>query len=118
MQAILQRLEEMYPNPKTALNHETPFELLVATILSAQCTDERVNLITPGLFAQYPDAHALAQASEEDVAELIKTAGRGDKAELGGAAEILVDIGGEPPRTGRVGPAGGRKSQRHPGQRL
>ncbi len=102
MQAILQRLEEMYPNPKTALNHETPFELLVATILSAQCTDERVNLITPGLFAQYPDAHALAQASEEDVAELIKTAGlwRSKAKNLVAAAEILVDKhGGELPRT-------------------
>ena len=63
MTKILEILEQMYPNPKTALNHNSPFELLVATILSAQCTDERVNMITPKLFATYPDAYALAQAT-------------------------------------------------------
>mgnify|MGYP000877322637 CR=1 FL=1 len=102
MQEILRRLEEMYPNPKTALNHETPFQLLVATMLSAQCTDERVNLITPALFARYPDAHALADASVDDVAELIKTAGlwRTKAHNLVAAAKILVEkYGGELPGT-------------------
>jgi len=92
----------MYPNPKTALNHETPFQLLVATMLSAQCTDERVNLITPALFARYPDAHALADASVDDVAELIKTAGlwRTKAHNLVAAAKILVEkYGGELPGT-------------------
>lgn len=102
MHEILQRLEAMYPNPKTALNYETPFQLLVATILSAQCTDERVNLITPALFAQYPNAQALADASPEDVGQLIKTAGlwRTKAKNLVAAAQMLVDkYGGELPRT-------------------
>lgn len=102
MTKILEILEQMYPNPKTALNHNSPFELLVATILSAQCTDERVNMITPKLFATYPDAYALSQATPDEVAELIKTAGlwQTKSKNLVATAKILVEQhGGEVPRT-------------------
>lgn len=102
MTEILRILEQMYPNPKTALNHDSPFQLLVATILSAQCTDERVNMITPQLFAAYPDAYALADATPDQVAELIKTAGlwQAKSKNLVAAAKILVEKhGGEVPST-------------------
>ena len=59
---ILTLLQRAYPDAKIALTFSTPLELLVATILSAQCTDERVNMVTPGLFRKYPTAHALATA--------------------------------------------------------
>jgi len=59
---ILERLEESYPEVETALRHENPLQLLVATILSAQCTDARVNLVTPGLFGRFPDALAFSRA--------------------------------------------------------
>ena len=75
MQIILEILENLYPNPSTALTHSNSWELLVATILSAQCTDERVNMITPALFAAYPTPDDLAQASFDEVAPYIKTAG-------------------------------------------
>jgi endonuclease-3 len=72
------RLAELYPGTATelcALDFDTPFQLLAATILSAQSTDTRVNLVTPALFAAYPDAAALAGADPEDVEELIRTTG-------------------------------------------
>ena len=75
MKEVLSLLRSMYPAATTALNHKNPFELLVATILSAQCTDERVNIITQDLFPAFPTAHDLAQASFEEVAALIKSAG-------------------------------------------
>lgn len=75
MKEVLSLLRSMYPEATTALNHKNPFELLVATILSAQCTDERVNIITQDLFPAFPTAHDLAQASFEEVAALIKSAG-------------------------------------------
>jgi endonuclease-3 len=71
----LERLRAEYPDAHCELNHRNAFELLVATILSAQCTDVRVNLVTPALFARYPDAEALAAANPADVEELIKSAG-------------------------------------------
>src|SRR4030095_8973206 len=68
---ILTLLQRAYPDAKIALNFSTPLELLVATLLSAQCTDERVNMVTPGLFRKYPTAHALATADpmklEQDI---------------------------------------------------
>lgn len=75
MQVILEILEDLYPNPTTALIHNNTWELLIATILSAQCTDERVNMITPALFAAYPTPHDLAKADFTEVAPYIKTAG-------------------------------------------
>src|SRR5579872_3003434 len=72
------RLADLYPGDAKALcalNHDGPFQLLVATILSAQCTDERVNMVTPAVFARYPDAHALAGASPDELEELIRSTG-------------------------------------------
>ncbi len=73
--AELAILEATYPHAVTALAYQSPFELLIAVILSAQCTDARVNLTTPRLFARYPDAHALARADREDVERIIKSCG-------------------------------------------
>lgn len=72
---VLGQLAEMYPDAATELHHTTPFELLIATMLSAQCTDKRVNMITPRLFSRYKDAAALADAPLESVEELIRDCG-------------------------------------------
>lgn len=72
---ILARLDQLYPNPTTELVHETPWQLLVATMLSAQCTDKRVNLITPRIFAKYPDALSLASVSVDEIEDLIRDCG-------------------------------------------
>lgn len=72
---VVKTLATLYPNSHCALIHRDPYELLVATILSAQCTDARVNKITPVLFARFPDAAALAIASQKDVEALIQSAG-------------------------------------------
>ena len=98
--AILKALDEAYPNVECALIHRTPWELLVATILSAQCTDVRVNMVTPALFAAYPTAEALAEASQADVEEIIRSTGffRSKAQNLIGMAEGVVDrFGGEVP---------------------
>lgn len=72
---ISRRLAREYPGAECELTHETPFQLLAATILSAQTTDVRVNMVTPHLFARYPDPESLADARIEDVEEIIKTVG-------------------------------------------
>lgn len=72
---ILGALEEAYPDAHCALDHTDPYQLLVATILSAQCTDARVNMVTPALFARFPDAAALAEGTQDDVEELIRSTG-------------------------------------------
>ncbi len=93
-------LAEAYPDAHCALDHHGPFELLSATILSAQCTDKRVNMVTPALFARYPDAAALAVAKQEDVEEIIRSAGffRTKASNLIAMAGALVDRrGGEVP---------------------
>jgi len=72
---LLDRLRQAHPDAHCALNYETPVQLLVATILSAQCTDERVNQVTPVLFEQYPDAAALANAPIENLEAIIYTTG-------------------------------------------
>jgi endonuclease III len=74
-EAELKILEQTYPHAETALEYGNPFELLIAVILSAQCTDARVNLTTPFLFAKYPDAAALGSAKQEDVEAIIKSCG-------------------------------------------
>jgi endonuclease III len=99
---ILTRLRAAYPDARCALDHQNAFELLCATILSAQCTDARVNLVTPALFAAYPTPAALARASQADVEEIIKSTGffRNKARSLIGMAQALVaDYGGEVPRT-------------------
>lgn len=72
---IVEILKELYPDAKCALLFSNPFQLLVATILSAQCTDKRVNLVTPALFARFPDPASLAEANPAEVEKLIKSAG-------------------------------------------
>jgi endonuclease-3 len=96
------RLAAAYPDAHCALDHRNAYELLVATILSAQCTDARVNLVTPALFAKYPTARDLAEAEQEDVEELIRSTGffRNKAKSLLGMARALVERhGGEVPRT-------------------
>jgi endonuclease-3 len=113
---ILTRLRAAYPDARCALEHQNAFELLCATILSAQCTDARVNQVTPALFAAYPTPAALARASQADVEEIIKSTGffRNKARSLIGMAQALVaDHGGEVPRTMeelRVLPGVGRKT--------
>jgi len=70
---VLQILLKYIPEPKTELVYHTPFQLMVAVILSAQCTDERVNRVTPSLFEKYPDAESLSKASYEELFSLIKS---------------------------------------------
>lgn len=72
---ILKQLDKLYPNPKCELDHDGPFQLLIATILSAQCTDVRVNKVTPALFKAYPDAKSMAKAPIESLEDLIRTTG-------------------------------------------
>jgi endonuclease-3 len=97
---LLDRLLAQYPDAHCALDFTNAFELLCATILSAQCTDKRVNLVTPALFARYPDAAALAAAQPEDVEEPIKSTGffRSKAKSLIGMAQGLVEKhGGQVP---------------------
>ncbi len=113
---ILAALKAEYPDAQCALTHRTPYELLVATILSAQCTDVRVNLVTPALFARYPTAKDLAAADPAQVEELIRSTGffrNKTKSLLGMAAAVVERHGGEVPRemvSLRVLPGVGRKT--------
>ena len=97
-----ERLADAYPDAHCALDHRSPYELLAATILSAQCTDVRVNMVTPSLFASYPTARELAAAEQEDVEEIIRSTGffRSKAKNLIGRARALVELyGGEVPRS-------------------
>jgi endonuclease-3 len=99
---ILDELDRLYPDAHCELVYRNPFELLVAVILSAQCTDERVNLVTPTLFARYPDAAALAASDQEEVEKLIFSTGfyRNKAKNIRAAAKKLIEkFGGEVPRT-------------------
>jgi endonuclease-3 len=113
---ILERLEVRYPDAHCELDHRNAFELLAATILSAQCTDARVNMVTPALFARYPDPQALAAADQPAVEELIRSTGffrNKAKSLLGMARAVVERHGGEIPRTMdelRVLPGVGRKT--------
>jgi endonuclease-3 len=98
--AILARLETQHPGANTELHYRTPFELIVATILSAQSTDQRVNLVTPALFARYPDARAMAAAAPAQLEPLIVQTGffRQKSKALAGMARALVErFNGEVP---------------------
>jgi endonuclease-3 len=99
---ILDLLERTHPEATCALHHENAFQLVVATILSAQCTDQRVNLVTPALFRRYPDAATLARARPAELEELIRSTGffRAKAKSLIGCARGLVERhGGELPRS-------------------
>ena len=99
---ILRLLAKTYPDVTCALEHKSPFELLVATILSAQCTDERVNMVTPHLFAKYPTPAKLAAAPQAAVEKIVRSTGffRAKATSLRGMAKALVEEhGGEMPKT-------------------
>lgn len=98
---IVRGLAKKYPDAECALKHDSPFQLMVSTILSAQCTDERVNLTTPELFRKYPTVENLAKAKQQDVEKLIKSTGffRAKAASLRGMAQAVVkQYGGEMPQ--------------------
>jgi endonuclease-3 len=99
---ILRILDEMYPGANCALHHRNPWELLVATILSAQCTDKRVNEVTPGLFQKYPTPQDFAAVRPEVLANDIRSTGffnNKAKSIVGAARKIVSEFGGEVPRT-------------------
>ncbi len=99
---VVERLKKMHPDAHCELNHSNAYELLLATILSAQCTDARVNIVTPALFKKYPTPQKLAKAPLEDIQELIKSINFfNNKAKsLLGCAQMLVEkYKGEIPRT-------------------
>jgi endonuclease-3 len=99
---VLRRLLAEYPDAHCALDFKNPYQLLVATILSAQCTDKRVNMVTPALFKKYPTPKALARAKQEDVEALIKSTGffrNKAKSLIGMAGAVVDDHGGEIPDT-------------------
>ena len=102
IKVILTMLDEMYPNATCALIHRNPWELLVATILSAQCTDKRVNAVTPELFAKYPTPRDFAAARQEVLANDIRSTGffnNKAKSVIGAAKKIVNEFGGKVPRT-------------------
>ena len=99
---ILRRLKRLYPDAHCALDHASVYQLLVATILSAQCTDARVNLVTPALFAKYPTPAYLARARQPEVESLIRSTGffrNKAKNLIGMAQAVVAEHGGEIPRT-------------------
>src|SRR6476659_3538465 len=99
---VFRRLRKAYPEAKCVLDHKTPLELLVATILSAQCTDVRVNLVTPALFARYRTAKTYADADPRELETMIQSTGffRAKTKSIQGTCRRLVeDHGGEVPRT-------------------
>lgn len=101
LESILAALDALYPNVTCALHHNSAWELLVATILSAQCTDERVNMVTPELFRIYPTMKDLASAEPRDVGRVIYSTGfYNNKAKniVGAAQKILVDYNGQVPQ--------------------
>jgi endonuclease-3 len=100
--AILKGLDEAYPEAVCALTHRSPWELLVATILSAQCTDVRVNMVTPELFKRFPTPAALAKATLPQLEALIRTTGffrNKAKSIQGAARKIVAEFGGQVPQT-------------------
>jgi endonuclease-3 len=102
IELVISYFDQVYPDPRCGLDFQDPFQLLVATILSAQCTDKRVNLITPMLFATFPDSEAMAEADLTQIEELVKTCGlyRAKAAHISKMAKILVEsFKGQVPKT-------------------
>jgi endonuclease III len=101
LKKILATLDKMYPAATCALHHDNAWELLVATILSAQCTDKRVNMVTPGLFRKYPTVRDFANAKQEELAQDVRSTGffnNKARSVIGAARKILGEFGGEVPR--------------------
>ncbi|MDQ2713105.1 MAG: endonuclease III, partial [Acidobacteriota bacterium] len=99
---ILEELDRLFPKATCALHHANPWQLLVATILSAQCTDERVNKVTPGLFAKYPTVEDFANVSQDELAQDIRSTGffnNKARSVIGAARRLLDGHHGEVPRT-------------------
>ena len=99
---ILRGLDKIYPDAACALHHSNPWELLVATILSAQCTDKRVNQVTPGLFAKYPTPQDFAAVRPEVLAQDIRSTGffnNKAKSIVGAARRVTTEFGGQVPKT-------------------
>lgn len=102
VRAILEKLDQAYPAANCALTHQNAFQLLIATILSAQCTDERVNQVTPGLFAKYPTPANLAYANPGELEQEIRPTGffrNKTKSIVGASKKIVEEFHGEVPRT-------------------
>jgi endonuclease-3 len=102
VRAILEKLDQAYPAATCALTHENPFQLLVSTILSAQCTDERVNQVTPALFRKYAKPEALACANPRELEQEIRPTGffrNKTKSIMGASKKIIEEFGGTVPRT-------------------
>lgn len=100
--ALMDLLYQYYPNPHCELDYETPFQLLIATILSAQCTDVRVNMVTKTLFREYPDAASMAEAPVEELEEIVKPTGfyRNKALSLSETSKAVMErYGGEVPQT-------------------
>jgi endonuclease-3 len=100
VRAVLPILDQLYPQAKCSLDHQDPWQLLVATILSAQCTDERVNLVTPALFARFPGPAAMARADLAELEDLIRSTGffhNKAKSILGAARALVERHGGQVP---------------------
>lgn len=98
--AVIEWFEAHMPEPRTELHYESPFQLLVAVILSAQCTDKRINMVTPPLFEAFPTPQALAAASEQEVFELIRSVSYPNnktRSLIGMARKLVEDFGGEVP---------------------
>jgi len=102
LKKVFAGLDRLFPDAQCALRHNNPFQLLVATILSAQCTDERVNKVTPGLFAKYPDPQDFAALDQKELeAEIRSTGFFRNKAKniIAASKKIVQDFGGKVPRT-------------------
>jgi endonuclease III len=102
LQEIFTALDNLFPKAECALKHENAFQLLVATILSAQCTDERVNKVTPGLFRKYPTPQDYVGLPQEELEQEIRSTGffrNKAKSIIGAATKIVQDFGGKVPRT-------------------
>jgi len=99
---IITRLKRAYPDAQCSLSHANPYQLMISTILSAQCTDERVNMVTPELFARFPTPEKMAAAPIEEIEEMIRSTGfyrNKAKSIKNNAIMLLADFGGEIPRT-------------------
>ena len=102
MRAILVKLDAAYPAATCALKHESPFQLLISTILSAQCTDERVNQVTATLFPKYPNPRAFAYANPNEIEQAIRPTGffrNKTKSIIGASKKIVEEFHGEVPKT-------------------